>query len=135
MSPRITLFLLGVLSILAGTAATAADERTALETARKLEQAGKQQEAFLAYLKIQPVQRGPGVRGHRRSKFGGAVAAGIGPGKRTLRGVDRLGFRRTHSGRGLPHLATLYVDARNDEKRQRGAGYRWSQMASQVQSH
>ena len=34
----------------------------------------------------------------------------------------------------LPHLATLYVDARNDEKRQRGAGYRWSQMASQVDS-
>lgn len=35
----------------------------------------------------------------------------------------------------LPQLATLYVDARNDEERRRGSGFRASQMASQVQSH
>ncbi len=34
----------------------------------------------------------------------------------------------------LPHLATLYVDARNDEKRQRGSGFRMAQAAAQVQS-
>jgi HEAT repeat protein len=35
----------------------------------------------------------------------------------------------------LPHLATLYVDARNDEKRRRGAGFRGAQMTAQVQGH
>ncbi|NQT40982.1 MAG: HEAT repeat domain-containing protein [Planctomycetes bacterium] len=34
----------------------------------------------------------------------------------------------------LPHLATLYVDARNDEERQRGSGFRMAQAVAQVQS-
>ena len=35
----------------------------------------------------------------------------------------------------LPQLATLYADARNDEKRQRGAGFRMAQAAAQAESH
>ena len=35
----------------------------------------------------------------------------------------------------LPQLATLYVDARNDEKRRRGAGFRMAQAQAQMQSH
>jgi len=35
----------------------------------------------------------------------------------------------------LPHLAKLYVDARNDEKRRRGAGFRASQSGAAIKAH
>ena len=34
----------------------------------------------------------------------------------------------------LPHLTTLYIDARNDEKRRRGSGFRMSQRAAAMQA-
>ena len=35
----------------------------------------------------------------------------------------------------LPHLARLYVDARNDEKRRRGAGFRGAQSQAEIRAH
>jgi len=35
----------------------------------------------------------------------------------------------------LPHLAKFYVDARNDEKRRRGAGFRASQASGVISAH